>query len=169
MLDCSIHLPSVFLLLQSLTLVILLLTLAEGNVHLGTSLVVDENEYRNDGEARLLAVFLQSAQFTLGEKQLAVAACFVVAEGTVEIRRDVHTLHPELALVEVAVAIHQRRLAAADGFNLSTREHDARSVSVNEEVLELSLLVAYLYRTLLAEFLVFLVHIYIIMYYKFIV
>ena len=168
-LDSPVHFSSVFLLLQGLTLVILLLTLAEGNVHLGTSLVIDEDEYRNDGEARLLAVFFQTAQFTLGEQQLAVAACFVVAEGAVEIRRDVHALHPELALVEVAVAIHQRRLAAADGLNLSTREHDARGVSVNEEVLERSLLVAYLYRTLLTEFLFLLVHIYIIMYYKFIV
>ena len=65
-LNGSIHFSSVLFLLQGLTLVILLLTLAEGDIHLGTTLVIDEDERRNDGEARLLAVLFQSAQFALG-------------------------------------------------------------------------------------------------------
>ena len=168
-LNGSIHFSSVLFLLQGLTLVILLLTLAESDIHLGTTLVIDEDERRNDGEARLLAVLLQSAQFALGKEQLAVSARLVVAERAVEVRRDVHSLHPELALIEIAVAVYQRCLTATDRLNLSTREHDARGIGVNEEVFERSLLVAYLYRTLLTEFLFLLVHIYIIMYYKFIV
>ena len=103
-LNGSIHLSSVLFLFQSLTLVILLLTLAEGDIHLGTTLVIDEDERRNDGEARLLAVLLQSAQFALGKQQLAVSASLVVAKRTVEVRRDVHPLHPKLTLVEIAVA-----------------------------------------------------------------
>ena len=159
-LNGSIHLSSVLFLLQGLTLVILLLTLAEGDIHLGTTLVIDEDERRNDGEARLLAVLLQSAQFALGKQQLAVSASLVVTKRAVEVRRDVHPLYPKLALVEIAVAVYQRRLTAADRLNLSTREHDARGISINEEVFERSLLVAYLYRTLLSEFLFLLVHIY---------
>ena len=135
-LDGSIHLPAVFLLLQGLSLVILLLTLAEGDVHLSPALVVDEYEGWHDGEARLLAVVLQSAQLALGEEQLAVAASLVVAKRTIEIRRYVHALHPELPLVEVAVAVHERSLAPSDRLNLGAREHDACGVGVNEEVLE---------------------------------
>jgi len=159
-LNGSIHFSSVLFLLQGLTLVILLLTLAEGDIHLGTAFVIDEDERRNDGEARLLAVLLQSAQFALGKQQFAVSASLVVAKRAVEVRRDVHPLHPKLTLVEIAVAVYQRRLTTADRLNLSTREHDARGISINEEVFERSLLVAYLYRTLFTEFLFLLVHIY---------
>ena len=73
-LNGSIHLSSILFLLQGLTLVILLLTLAESNIHLGTSIVVNEDKCRHDGKARLLAILFQTAQFALGEKELAVAA-----------------------------------------------------------------------------------------------
>ena len=157
-LNGSIHFSSVLFLLQSLTLVILLLTLTEGDIHLGTALVIDEDERRDDGEARLLAVLFQSAQFALGKEQLAVSARLVVAERAVEVGRDVHSLHPELALIEIAVTVYQRCLTTADRLNLSTREHDARGIGVNEEVFERSLLVAYAHRTFLSNEFLFLVH-----------
>ena len=139
MLDRTVHLSSVLLLLQGLTLVILLLTLAEGDINLGTSVVVDEDERRHDGVTRLLGVFLQSSQLTLGEQQLAVTTSLMVAKRTIEIRRDVHALHPEFAIVEVTIAIHERSLAASDRLDFSTRQHDAGGISVNKEVLEGSL------------------------------
>jgi tmRNA-binding protein len=55
-LDCSIHLSSVFLFFQSLALVILLLSLTEGNIHLGSTVIIDKDEGRNNGETGLLAV-----------------------------------------------------------------------------------------------------------------
>ena len=74
MLDCSIHLSSVFLFFQSLALVILLLSLTEGYIHLGSTVIIDKDEGWNNGETRLLAVLFKTAQFALGEKKLAVAA-----------------------------------------------------------------------------------------------
>lgn len=80
MLDGTVHFSSVLLLLERLSLVVFLLTLAEGDINLGTSVVVDENEYRHDGKSRLLAVFLKSSEFSLVEQQLAVSAGLVIAE-----------------------------------------------------------------------------------------
>lgn len=79
-LNGSIHLSSILFLLQGLTLVILLLTLAEGDIHLGTSIVVNEDKCRHDGKARLLAILFQTAQFALGEKELAVAASLMIGK-----------------------------------------------------------------------------------------
>ena len=78
MLDCSIHLSSVFLFFQSLALVILLLSLTEGNIHLGSTVIIDKYEGWNNGETRLLAVLFKTAQFALGEKKLAVAASLMI-------------------------------------------------------------------------------------------
>ena len=155
MLDSSIHLSSILFFLQSLTLVILLLTLAEGDIHLGTSIVVNEDKCRHDGKARLLAILFQTAQFALGEKELAVAASLMIGKRAIEIRRDIHTLYPKFTLIEIAVAIYQGCLTATDRLDLGTGKYDTSGVSINEEVLERCLLVAYLYRTLLAEFLIF--------------
>ena len=113
-LDSPVHFSSVFLLLQGLTLVILLLTLAEGDIHLGTSIVVNEDKCWHDGKARLLAILFQSAQFALGEKELAVAASLMIGKRAIEIRRDIHTLHPQFTLIEIAVAIYQGCLTATD-------------------------------------------------------
>ena len=79
-LDSPVHFSSVFLLLQGLTLVILLLTLAQSDVDLGTAMVVDEDEGRYNGEAWLLGIFFQTAQLTLVEQQLAVTTCLMVTE-----------------------------------------------------------------------------------------
>ena len=114
MLDCSIHLSSVFLFFQSLALVIFLLTLAEGYVHLGSTMIIDKDEGRNNGETGLLAVLLKTAQFTLGKKKFTVAASLMIAERALEIRRDVHSLDPKFALIEIAITIYQRSLSATD-------------------------------------------------------
>ena len=114
MLDCSIHLSSVFLFFQSLALVILLLSLTEGNIHLGSTVIIDKDEGWNNGETRLLAVLFKTAQFALGEKKLAVAASLMIAERAIEIRRDVHSLDPKFALIEIAITIYQRSLSATD-------------------------------------------------------
>lgn len=114
MLDCSIHLSSVFLFFQSLALVILLLSLTEGNIHLGSTVIIDKYEGWNNGETRLLAVLFKTAQFALGEKKLAVAASLMIAERTIKIRRDVHSLDPKFALIEIAITIYQRSLSATD-------------------------------------------------------
>ena len=157
-LDRSIHLSSVLFLLQSLALVILLLTLAEGNVHLGSTVIIDKDEGWNNGETGLLAILLKTAQFTLGKEQLAVAASLMIGKRAIEIRRDIHTLYPKFSLIEIAIAIYQRCLTATDRLDLGTGKYDTSGISINEEVLERCLLVAYLYRTLLTEFLIFLVH-----------
>ena len=72
--------------------------------------------------------------------------------------RNAHALHPNLAVVNEAVGIHQRGLAQADAFYLGSRQHDACRVSIHEEILKRGLLVLYLYRTLLPDLFFCLVH-----------
>jgi len=38
----------------------------------------------------------------------------MIAERTIEIRRDVHSLDPKFALIEIAITIYQRSLSATD-------------------------------------------------------
>lgn len=78
MLHGSVHFTAILFLLQGLALVVLLLASAESNVNLGAALVVNEQEGRDDGEARRLGVLKQMVYLTLVEKQLAVALSLVV-------------------------------------------------------------------------------------------
>lgn len=78
MLDSPVHLAAIFLLLESLSLVKLLFTLAQGNVHLRPTLFVDEDEQGDDGITRLLGGTLQFLYLLLGEQQLPVALHLVV-------------------------------------------------------------------------------------------
>ena len=73
-----VHLAAVLFLLQGLALVILLFASAESDVNLGAALVVNEQEGRDNGEARRLGVLKQMVYLTLIEKQLAVALSLVV-------------------------------------------------------------------------------------------
>lgn len=75
-----------------------------------------------------------------------------------KIRRDIHSLHPEFALVEVTIAVHERSLTATYRLDFRTSKHDACCIGIHEEVFEGCLLVSYLYRTLLAKFLFLFIH-----------
>ena len=68
MLDCPVHLAAIFLLLESLSLVEFLLTLAQGDVHLRPTLFVDEDEQGDDGITRLLGCTLQFLYLLLIEQ-----------------------------------------------------------------------------------------------------
>ena len=54
-----VHLTAVFLLLQRLPLIELLLTLTEGNIHLGTAFVVDEHQ---QGDNRITCLLRSTGQ-----------------------------------------------------------------------------------------------------------
>ena len=153
-----VHLAPILLLLERLSLVVSLLTLAECNVHLGSSVLVDEHEGWHDGVARLLGGAFQSADLPSGEQQLSVALLFMVVVGAVEVGADAHSLDPQLTVDDGAIGIDQAGLSGSDGLDFRTREHDARRKLLNEEVFEGRLLVLYLYRTLLPDFLFCFVH-----------
>ena len=46
MFSYTVHLPTVFLFLESLSFVKLFLTSGKGDIHLGSTVLVDENQYR---------------------------------------------------------------------------------------------------------------------------
>ena len=165
-LQCSIvlhhpiHLTSVFFFFQRLTLVKLLLTLAERNVHLRTAFFVDEYQQRNDGLTRLLRGTGQTADFLLGQQEFPVTFHLMVIIRAIEIRTDTHALHPQFTVDDGAISIHQTGLTQTDALDLRTRQDDTRRVGLYEEVLKRGLLVFDLYRTFLPELFLFLVHLY---------
>ena len=146
-----IHLPAILLLLQRLTLVVLLLTLAEGDIHLGATFVVDEYQRGHDGVTRLLGGTLEGANLFLRQQQFAIALHLVVVVRSVEVRTYTHALHPQLTIDHSAVGVYQTGLTQSDTLNLCTREHNACRVGFDEEVLKRGLLVLNLYRALLPE------------------
>ena len=153
----TIHFTTILLFLQRLTLVELLLTLAEGDVHLGTSILVDEYQQRHDGVARLTGSGRQLGNLTLGQKQFAVALQFVVIIRTIEIGRYIHTLHPQLAIDDGAIGVDQRSLTQTDALNLRTRKDYAGSELLDEEIFKRGFLVLYLDRTFLPNLFLFLI------------
>ena len=151
----TIHFTAVLLFLQCLSLVELLLTLTKGDVHLGTSVLVDEYQERHDGVTRLLGSRSQLGNFTFGKQQLAVTLQFMVVVGTIEIGRDIHALHPQLAIDDGAIGVNQRSLTQTDALNLRTRKDYAGGNSLDEEIFKRGFLVLYVNRTLLPDQFVF--------------
>ena len=153
----TIHLTAVFFFLQRLALVELLLTLAKGDVHLGTSVLVDEYQERHYGVTRLFGSRRQFGNFTLRKQQFAVTLQFMVVVGTIEIGRYIHALHPQLAIDDGAIGVNQRSLTQTDALNLRTRKDYAGSELLDEEIFKRGFLVLYLDRTFLPNLFLFLI------------
>lgn len=85
MLQRPVYIPAVFLCLYGLSFVELLLTSAQGDIHLGSAMVVNEDESWHYGKARSLGVLEQMPYLALGEKQLAVALGLMVGIAAIEI------------------------------------------------------------------------------------
>ena len=153
-----VHLAPIFLFLQGLTLVVFLLTLAEGNVHLRPTLVVDKHEDRHDSIARLLRGTLQLPYLPPRQEQLTVALHLVIVVRAVEVWADIHPFDPQLAVDHGAVGIHQTRLAETDALDLRPREHDTGSKGLDEEIFKRSLLILDLYWALLPQQFLFFIH-----------
>ena len=82
----------------------------------------------------------------------------MVVVRAVEIRTHAHTLHPHLTVDDGTVGIHQTGFSLTDALDLRTRKDYTCRVGLNKELLKRILLVAYLYRTLLPELFLCLIH-----------
>ena len=158
MLHRPIHLSSVFLLLQRLSLVVFLFASTQCYVHLSTSVLVDEYESRHNGVSRLLCSVLKLVYFALVEQQLAVASCFMVAERAVEVGRDVHALHPHLMVGYIAESVDKTRLSESYRLYLGAGKHYACRIRLHKKVLKRGFLVLYAHRTFLSLQFLFLIH-----------
>ena len=150
MFSYTVHLPTVFLFLESLAFVKLFLTSGKGDIHLGSTVLVDENQNRDDGKTHILGSGLEMTYLALLEQKFAVTLSLVIGKRAIEIRADVHTLDPYFPTVYHTVAIDKRSLAGTYRLNLRTGEYHACRIGINEEILKRGFLVAYLHRALLA-------------------
>ena len=158
MLHGSFHGALVLFLPYRLPLVVFFLTSRQGDVHLRTAVLVDEHQERHDGQSRVFALLLQLTYLALVEQELAVATGGMVGEGTVEIRTDVHALHPHLAFVDIAEGVDERCLPGPYRLYLRSAKHHTGGIGVEERIEKRCFLIPYLHRTLLSYFLFFLIH-----------
>ena len=80
MLHDPVYGPLVLFLLDTLALVVLLLTAGKCNIHLCASVLINEPQRRHNGKSRILSLFLQLANLTLGKQQLAVTTRRMIGE-----------------------------------------------------------------------------------------
>ena len=67
----------------------------------------------------------------------------MVVVRALQIGRDVHVLHPEFSMNEIAIAIDQASFAHADGFDFRTRKDNTCGEDVDELVVERGSFVLY--------------------------
>ena len=142
------HFALVSFLLERLALIILFLTLSQGDDHFAEPLFIDEHPDGYDGKAWVFAAPLQLLQLFAVKQQLAVAAGRVVIVGTIEVLSDVHVLHPQFAVGKIAEGIDQAGFAQAYRFDFCTSQHDTGGIGIDEGVVERGSLVLYVYRGL---------------------
>ncbi len=133
----AVHFAAVGLVAQSGALVIFFFASAQSNAELGASVFVDEEAERHNGEAGRAGSVLQCSDFLAVEQELAVASRGVVVVRAEAVFGDVHVLHPDFAVVDVAIGIHEAGFSGADAFHLSAGEHYAGGVSVDHKIVEL--------------------------------
>src|SRR6516165_107397 len=112
--------------LEQVALVVEATALGQGELHL--CLPVPEVERHRDQRQRLL-LGLADELVDLGpvQQQLAFAVGVVGPEAGGELpRRDVHLEEPDLAVVDPRVGLVELGLAAAEGLDLRSQQHDPR-------------------------------------------
>ena len=60
----------------------------------------------------------------------------MIVAGSPTVLGDIHAPNPEFSLVEITVAVRDRRLAQPYGLDLRTHEHDARDPLLDNFVIE---------------------------------
>ena len=65
---------------------------------------------------------------------------------------NVHILYPKFATYEIAIRIHQARLAQTDGLDFRSRQHNACRVGFDEFIIKRSPLVLYINRCRFHQF-----------------
>ena len=126
MLEHAIDGALVLAFLDGLTFVVLSFTTTQSDNDLGESPLIDKQAQWHNGNTRLLGVTGDATDLLAVKEQLAVAVGGMVVIGPVTVFSNVHVLDPDLTIDDHAIGIGQATLALTDGFDLSTREDDAR-------------------------------------------
>lgn len=121
---------------ERLTLVVSVLSLAEGNFHFRQTTVVDEQFERNDGFAVIFGGFLQFAYFPALQEQFAVPFGVMVGIGAEAVLGYMHLLDIHLPVLDRAVRVNERSFALPDGFDFRSVKHNARRISVKDDILK---------------------------------
>lgn len=136
MLEHAVDAALVLAFLDGLTLVILAFASSKRDDQLGKAPLVDKQTQGHDGDTGLLGVTGNASDFLTVEQQFAVTVCRVVVVGAVTVLCDIHVLDPDFAVDDHAVGVGQTALALTYGFNLGTREHNARSEGLDDLIIE---------------------------------
>ena len=135
------HLSFVVGFAEGLAFVIGVLALAEGDLHLSQSFVIDEEFERDNSLACVLCSFGEFANLAFIEQQFAVTFGGMVGIGAESVLGYMHLLDEDLSVLHRTIGIHQRGFAFPDGFDFRAVENNACRIAVKNDILKLSLLV----------------------------
>jgi hypothetical protein len=83
----------------------------------------------------------------------------VVVVRAIEIGRHVHASNPQFAVGYKAIRINQTGFSKSDALDFRSRQHNASSKGLDEEIFKRGFFVSYVYRTFLPDQFFFLIHI----------
>ena len=132
------HLAFVIRLAQRLPLVVGVLTLTEGYLKFGKTLVIDEHAERNNRLAGILGSLGEFAQFAFVQEQFAVTEDIMVGVTAELILGYMHLFGKEFGAYKLAVGVSEACLRLTDGLNLRAEKLDTGGVTLQYLVVESS-------------------------------
>src|SRR5574344_368807 len=139
----SVHLPTVFLLLERLTLVVFLFSPCESYDKFGHSFFINKKTNWNNGKTWCFRIIPQVANFLFIEKEFAFSPFHMIIVRTLRIESHIHVLHPNLTIVDITIGIDKACFSSTNTFNLRTSEDNACRESIHKLVIEGGTLVFY--------------------------
>src|SRR3954452_6659183 len=118
---------------EVLALVVVLLTLGQGELDLGVP-VVEVDRERHQGETVLAQPALHLADLVTLEQQLAHPARLVVGPGALGVLGDVHAVQEDFAVALVTERVDQRRTAGPQRLDLGAGQRHAGLDGVEDRV-----------------------------------
>ena len=88
-------------------------------------LILEINPQRYERQPAFDRPSMEFLQLLSVHQQLAFAHRFVIMNITVLIRRNVHVMHPQLAVFQRGVSIHELHFVGAKRFDLGSNQHNA--------------------------------------------
>ena len=129
--------------MHSLTLVVILLTSAQSELHFASAVLIEIDRQRYQGQALLrFDGAVELVYLLLMHQKSARSQRVDIVPVALLVRRYMHACHDEFALARyLGITLLDAHTALADGLDLSPCEHDARLITLLDEIVVKGLLV----------------------------
>ena len=119
-----------------MSFVVHLFSSADPDLYFGQPSFVDEEEKRDQGNARVLDALFDLVQFSSLQQEFADAQRIVVVDIAVAVFLNVHVPNEELTSIQIAVALRNIGFAIPEGLDLCAHQGDPRQIALQDLVLK---------------------------------